>query len=560
MEGCSYMKIRSVFRENAVDIVLFLAVLLLAGGYVLSGTSPRSASWYVAGFLLLFALMFLKCVFGCSGPAAIVSEWIGRLSRNETVDLRRSVDVPHGSKLSSVAKALNAFVQAMREHFLRIMQGLHKFTFNFYRLERQLGEFFEAFSVMSSRVKEGIASGQNVSHATETQYASSEEISATAQGLARLAAELNDAVASAGGRADAGNKRLREMERTFASVVAETEALSEEARILSGKVDVIQNVVHTITGIAEQTNLLALNASIEAARAGDAGRGFAVVADEVRKLAEESKTAAATISQNLQELVSGVRNTSGGVETMAVRMSEANENVHAVLTEIAALLEGISGIADSSERVAASAEELGASSEELAASAETVTRETEKMSSVFGAIEERISSLSSTAHDLNETSKEGSIDAAALIDRLSVLKAMKADDFADVAEDAIKAHRGWVANLKKFVEGGRWDLETNPQRCRFGIFLSFIERPEGTPEELWSGILSMHEKLHGLGHTVHGAMQRGENGKAREVLKETVALSERLSASLLRVVEICREQGEEERSTSRLPALPEKAR
>ena len=553
------MKLRSILKENAVDIVLFLAAALLAGGYFLYGTGG-SATWYVAGLLLLFILMFFKSIFSCSGPAAVVSEWIGRLSRNESVDLRKSVDVPQGSKLSSVANALNAFVQVMRAHFLRIMQGLHKFTFNFYRLERQLGEFFSAFSAMSAGVKEGISSGQNVSHATESQYASSEEISATAQGLAQLAAELNNAVASAGDRADAGNRRLREMERTFASVVEETKTLSEEARILSGKVDVIQSVVHTITGIAEQTNLLALNASIEAARAGDAGRGFAVVADEVRKLAEESKTAAATISKNLQELVSGVHTTSGGVETMAAKMNEANENVGAVLSEISALLEGISGISDSSERVAASAQELGASSEELAASAETVTRETEKMSSIFGDIEGKISSLSSTAEGLNETSKEGSIDAAALIHQLSVLKAMKADDFADIAEDAIKAHKGWVANLKKFVEGGQWDLETNPQRCRFGIFLSFIERPEGASEELWSGILSMHEKLHGLGHTVNDAMQRGESGKAREVLKETVALSERLSASLLRVVEICRGQGEQEREASGLPALPERTR
>ena len=553
------MKLRSVLRENSVDIVLFLAAALLAGGYFLYGTEG-SASWYVAAFLLLFALMFLKSVLGCSGPAAVVSEWIGRLSRDESVDLRKSVDVPQGSKLSSVAHSLNAFVQVVRVHFLRIMQGLHKFTFNFYRLERQLGEFFSAFSAMSAGVKEGISSGQNVSHATEAQYASSEEISATAQGLAQLAAELNNAVASAGDRADAGNRRLREMERTFASVVEETKTLSEEARILSGKVGVIQSVVHTITGIAEQTNLLALNASIEAARAGDAGRGFAVVADEVRKLAEESKTAAATISKNLQELVSGVRTTSGGVETMAGKMNEANENIRAVLSEISALLEGISGISDSSERVAASAQELGASSEELAASAETVTRETEKMSSIFGDIEGKITSLSFTTESLNDTSKEGSVDAAALIQRLSVLKAMKADDFADIAEDAIKAHRGWVANLKKFVEGGQWDLETNPQRCRFGIFLSFIERPEGASQELWSGILSMHEKLHGLGHAVHDAMQRGESGKAREVLKETVALSERLSASLLRVAEICRGQGEGERKASALPALPEKSR
>ena len=551
-----FLKTGNVLRENWIEIVFFAAAALLGGGYFLYGGSMLSPSWFVAGFLLLFAMMLMRSISGCSGPAATVTEWIARLSRSESVDLRRTVDVPEGSKLSSVAKALNAFIHSIRMHFLRIIQGLHRFTFNFFRLERQLGDFFEAFSAMSAEVKEGITSGETVSHAMESQYAASEEISATAQGLAGLAAELNQAVAVVGDKADAGTRRLREMERTFSSVVEQTEALSGEARILSGKVDLIQGVVHAITGIAEQTNLLALNASIEAARAGEAGRGFAVVADEVRKLAEESKTAAETISKNLQELVSGVHTTSGGVETMAVSMREADGNVQVILSEISAVLEGIAGISDSSERVAASAEELGASSEEMAASAETVTRETEKMRSIFGSIEDHISSLSFTAEGLKKTSGEGASDASALIGGLSALRAMKAEDFAVIAEDAVKAHQGWMADLKKFVEGGRWNLETNPRRCRFGIFLSFVERPEGTPEELWNKIVAMHEKLHGLGHTVNDAVHCGDSSRARELLKETEALSADLSASLLRVADICRGQGKREDSPGALRALP----
>ena len=82
---------KGVFRENAGDIALFVAALLLGGGYYIFGFQ-RSASWYVAGLLLMSLLMFLKGIFGCSGPAAVVSEWIGRLSRDETVDLRQSVD------------------------------------------------------------------------------------------------------------------------------------------------------------------------------------------------------------------------------------------------------------------------------------------------------------------------------------------------------------------------------------------------------------------------------------------------------------------------------------
>ena len=325
--------------EHSVDILFLAVAAVLTGGYFL--TDLVDASWCVAGLGLLVVLMLIRSARSCYGPANTVSDWIGRLSDDETVVLRKEVDVPAGSKLISAARTLNSFVGSMRTHFLRLLKGLHDFTFSFYRLERELGEFTEAFTRMADDVKKGIASGQRVSHATESQYASSEEISATAQGLAHLASELNETVATVGERAGEGNKRLREMEQIFASVVEETKSLTEEARVLSGKVDLIQGVVRTITGIAEQTNLLALNASIEAARAGEAGRGFAVVADEVRKLAEESKSAASTIAKNLQELVSGGHNTSGGVDRMSTRLGEGNEKAEGVLSELAAVLDGL---------------------------------------------------------------------------------------------------------------------------------------------------------------------------------------------------------------------------
>ncbi len=531
------MDYKSFFKDYGLDIALLLSALLMGGVFFMSETP---APLWVAGLLVLIIVMFLKSVFSCSGPAATVTEWIGRFSKGDSVDLRAGIEAPRGSKLGGVAGAFNAFVSAMRGYFLRIMRGLHRFTFNFYHLDRQLGEFFEAFSAMSGGVKEGVAAGRQVSHATEAQYASSEEISATAQGLAHLAAELNDAVAGVSERADAGNRGLREVGDSFASMADGMDNLSREARILSGKADVIQGVVHTITGIADQTNLLALNASIEAARAGEAGRGFAVVAEEVRKLAEESKRAAEAISANLQELVSGVRNTSGGVESAAAKMNDAHKTVESVLSEIGAVLNGIGGISDSSERVAASAQELGASSEELAASAETVTRETERMGSAFSSIEERIALLSHTAAGLKKTSTDGAGEASELVKSLSVLKAMKPGDFITIAEDAVRAHNSWVENLKKYVSGGRWDLETDPKRCQFGIFLSFIERPEGAPEALWRDILAMHDKLHGMGHSVKGAAEAGDGGRARALLKEVETLSGRLSASLQQVAEICR--------------------
>jgi methyl-accepting chemotaxis protein len=184
------------------------------------------------------------------------------------------------------------------------------------------------------------------------------------------------------------------------SVRDSSAAVSNVIDELAAKSQQIGTIVETITGIAEQTNLLALNAAIEAARAGEQGRGFAVVAEEVRKLAEESRHAAAEISQLIAAIQAETTNAVGVVQDGAKRTQEgatvveqtreaflqigsAVEDMTGRIEQIAAAAEQVANHAQSMQasigEVAAVAEQSSASSEEVAASTEQTSASTQQI-------------------------------------------------------------------------------------------------------------------------------------------------------------------------------------
>jgi len=105
-------------------------------------------------------------------------------------------------------------------------------------------------------------------------------------------------------------KKLREITDRVADVSQRLEGFKKTVRMLGESASQISKISLLITDFSDQTNLLALNAAIEAAHAGEQGRGFAVVADEVRKLSKSVKSAANTISTNITEMITLVKDTS----------------------------------------------------------------------------------------------------------------------------------------------------------------------------------------------------------------------------------------------------------
>ncbi len=464
-------------------------------------------------------------------------------------------------EIARLGFSFNHFLEMIRVNFWRSSQGTQDFLASFHALSRGLQSFEERFGLMKDGIGKGTTAVDQITGAVQQQYASSEEISSTAQALAQMAENLNAAVTEVVGQAREGESALEVTADAVHSAKGQAAAVSERARILAGQAQVIHQVVQTIQGIAEQTNLLALNAAIEAARAGDAGRGFAVVAEEVRTLAEESKRAAVQIGDNLTGLMSGVDGTSGDVQSMSEEMEHVAARIAEVVGSIGSILERVESINEVSQNVAASAEELSASSQEMASGAESVSRFAGEINEVIGDAGRSVEALSLTVVDLSDRTRSSAAQGTEILDALASLNVTTCAELTVMAQNAIAAHQGWMKRLAAFLEGSLWNNETDPTKCRFGIFLATARPPQEATEDWWN-VLTLHEDLHRLGHEVRRLMAEGRRDEAEAAYDWAAETSRKLTVLLEDLARRCREAGRGTPTASPasgLTALPDKA-
>ncbi|MBQ1458481.1 MAG: methyl-accepting chemotaxis protein [Butyrivibrio sp.] len=200
------------------------------------------------------------------------------------------------------------------------------------------------------------------------------------------------------------------------TVMASMMDIDAQIKATNNAVKKIADASHSITEISSQTNLLSLNASIEAARAGDYGKGFGVVANEIGLLAQQSSTAATTINEIVEDLVTDSTKSMEIIEELNAAFNEQSSQLTSTKSDMDGVVTGVNSVEQNTQTISDKVNmlnsskaqlidliaELSAISQQNAASTEETNASMEELNATFSLISNSATDLKELADNLNE--------------------------------------------------------------------------------------------------------------------------------------------------------------
>ncbi|WP_300654584.1 methyl-accepting chemotaxis protein [Pseudomonas sp.] len=314
-----------------------------------------------------------------------IRELIKHITQLSHGNFGQQVDTSRHDELGHLAVAANTLRDFLADTFARLQRS----TTN---LDNASGDLNTIATLMAQGTRDQFSRTDQVATAMD-------QMSATAQEVARHAAEAANAADDADRSAQQGGQV---MQSTITSITAMRGEIANTAEVLrrletdSGR---IGKVLEVIRGIAEQTNLLALNAAIEAARAGEAGRGFAVVADEVRTLAQRTAESTAEIHQIIDTVQTGAVNAVRAIESGQSRSDEGVEQVTEAGVMLQRITQAVEAIRDMNRQIATAAEEQ-------TSVAEDISRNLTEITAIATTNQENVQRTEAASQNLNALSSQ----------------------------------------------------------------------------------------------------------------------------------------------------------
>jgi methyl-accepting chemotaxis protein len=366
---------------------------MLFVGHYLDETTGTIWSFIQSGLLIVIVLLVVAIVIILlvvrrivTPIRAMVDAAFALASGDTDMDIR----VNTKDEMRDLADAFNAMIENIRRQ-VQVIEHIAEGDLSVSVVSRSEKDSINNALIAMLKRNNGIFS--NIADSANHVSAGASQVADGAQTLAQRATEqaasigeLSGSIAEISERTKENSDRAGQAARLADSIKSSAEKGSRQMdEMMTAVQDINQSsqdigkVIKVIDDIAFQTNILALNAAVEAARAGQHGKGFAVVADEVRNLAAKSADAAkdtedliatsmkraelgvriaGETSASLDEIVSGINESS----RLVAEIAGSSEEQFAAISQINTGIDQVAGIV---RQNSATAEESAAASEEM---------------------------------------------------------------------------------------------------------------------------------------------------------------------------------------------------
>ena len=366
--------------------------------------------------VVIVILCILASNFFVGKIVAELDEVVGAVKKISAGNLRGDdVAVRSNDELGILANSVNDMKHRLKNLLTKISECSERVAASSEELTAGTQETTESIT-MVARNMEILTSGTAEQEATVERLENEiNDMREKIDSLRESSTQMESAAKESTNNSAVGKAKVDAAIEMMENIAAQVNSSAKIVGELGKRSQEIGQIVETISNIAGQTNLLALNAAIEAARAGEQGRGFAVVAEEVRKLAEQSGTAAesvtkliATIQQDTADAVNSIERSTQNVRDGRQAVAQTGEAFRGIESEIeklnanvAASMEHIATVSKSGAEILSAVARVKKISNQSNENAGSISAATQEQSATMHQIADAGRTLAELATDMH---------------------------------------------------------------------------------------------------------------------------------------------------------------